>query len=131
VPKIEPSHLRPADDSIRAQRFATRMIPWLSEPHTRWTKATLSPSSPWYDPSAPDRVIGHAGWLLPGRTVSEIMNFWRKDASDALDWKTKMGWTTEYEDELWSGTDLSVYQDKMFVKWDKVREGHLGGVGHW
>lgn len=61
----------------------------------------------------------------------EILNFWRKDASDALDWKTKMDWTTEYEDELWSGTDLSVYQHKMFLPWDKVREGHLGGVGHW
>jgi hypothetical protein len=42
-----------------------------------------------------------------------------------------MGWTAEYEEELWSGADLSEYQDKMFVPWDKVREGYLGGIGHW
>lgn len=107
------------------------MLPWILEPHTRWTKATLSPSSPSYDPSAPNRVIGHAGWLLPGRTASEIMNFWRKDASDALNWKDKMNWTVEYEDELWSGTNLKVYQNEKFVPWDKVREGYVGGIGHW
>lgn len=128
--KIEPKHLR-AEGKLRISRFAERMTPWLSEPHTRWTKATLSPTSPEYDASAPNRVIGHAGWLLPDRTKSEIMNFWRKDASDFLGWKEKMGWTREYEDELWSGTDLESYQDGSFLAWDKVREGYLSGVGHW
>ncbi|KAF2644021.1 hypothetical protein P280DRAFT_466719 [Massarina eburnea CBS 473.64] len=128
--KIEPKELRPAED-IRATRFATRMIPWLDEPHTRWTKATLSPSSPEYDASAPNRVIGHAGWLRPGRTKSEILNLWRRDASDLLGWREKMGWTQEFEDELWSGTDLKVCQDDSFVKWDIIREGYLSGVGHW
>jgi hypothetical protein len=107
------------------------MIPWISEPHTRWTKATLSPFSPSYDPAAPNRVIGHAGGLLPERTASKIMNFWRKDASDVFDWKSKMGWTAEYEEELWSGTDLREYQDRMFVHWDKVRESYLSEIGHW
>ncbi|PVH99942.1 hypothetical protein DM02DRAFT_593533 [Periconia macrospinosa] len=128
--KIEPTHLR-AEQNVRIARFAERMIPWISEPHTRWTKATLSPSSPEYDPSAPNRVIGHAGWLLPERTKSEIMNFWRKDASDSLGWREKMGWTNEYEEGLWSGTDLKAYQEGSFLLWDKVRGDYLEGIGHW
>ncbi|KAJ4354614.1 uncharacterized protein N0V89_006351 [Didymosphaeria variabile] len=126
---IEPAHLRAKED-VRVARFAERMIPWISEPHTRWTKATLSPSSPEYNASEPNRVVGHAGWLLPGRTKSEIMNFWRRDASDALGWREKMGWSKEYEDDLWSGTDVKSYQDS-FLLWDKVREEYLRGVGHW
>jgi hypothetical protein len=106
------------------------MIPWLSEPHTRWTKATLHPNSPEYDSSKPDRVIGHAGWLLPGRTKSEILNFWRKDASDALRWGARMGWTEEYEAELWDGTDIEVYQEKL-LPWEKIRADYMGGTGHW
>jgi len=129
--KIEPKHLRPENDALRAQRFAIRMAPWILEPHTRWVKATLHPSSPDYDPSAPNRIIGHAGWLLPERTKSEIINFWRRDASDALAWREKMGWTKEYEDELWSGTDLEAYDEKGFVAWDRMREGYVGGKRHW
>jgi hypothetical protein len=106
------------------------MIPWLSEPHTRWTKATFHPSSPEYDPSAPDRVIGHAGWLRPCRTGSEILNFWRKDASDALGWRAKMGWTEEYEADLWSGTNVEEYQ-KMIAPWDEVRRIYMNHTGHW
>jgi hypothetical protein len=128
---IEPANLRPQNDALRAERFAIRMLPWISEPHTRWTKATLHPSSPDFDPAKPGKIIGHAGWLLPGRTSSEIMNFWRRDASDALGWREKMGWSKEYEDELWSGTDLEVYQDKNFILWDEVRGEYLGGKGHW
>ncbi|KAF2661110.1 acyl-CoA N-acyltransferase [Lophiostoma macrostomum CBS 122681] len=128
---IEPAHLRPEDESIRAKRFAIRMTPWLSEPHTRWTKATLHPSSPEYDPSAPNRVIGHAGWLLPGRTAAETLNFWRKDASDDLGWCEKMGWTEKYEDELWSGTDVNKYQEQTFLPWDRVRAGYMNSTGHW
>jgi hypothetical protein len=107
------------------------MAPWLSEPATRWTKATLHPSSPEYDPLAPNRVIGHAGWLLPGRTKSETLNFFRKDASDALGWRDKMGWTEAYEAELWSGVDLEVYQKQTFLHLDRIRDGYLGGIGHW
>ncbi|ORY15043.1 hypothetical protein BCR34DRAFT_559444 [Clohesyomyces aquaticus] len=129
--KVEPKHLRPENDALRAERFAIRMIPWLSEPHTRWTKATLNRSAPDYDPSAPNRVIGHAGWLLPGRTKTEILNFWRRDASDVLGWREKMGWSKAYEDELWSGTDVSAWQEPTFLRWDLVREGYLGGKGHW
>jgi hypothetical protein len=58
------------------------------------------------------------------------MNLWRRDASDALNWRSKMGWTAELEEELWSGTDLKVYQEK-FIPWDKVRENYMGGIGHW
>lgn len=130
-PQIEPKELRPENDALRVERFAMRMAPWISEPHTRWTKATLHPSSPDYDPSAPSRVIGHAGWLLPGRTASEILNLWRKDASDALGWRDKMGWTKAYEEELWSGTDVGVYQEQNFLLWDRVRGGYLGDKGHW
>ncbi|KAF1950564.1 hypothetical protein CC80DRAFT_496801 [Byssothecium circinans] len=93
--KVEPTHLR-AEEDVRVARLAQRMIPWLEEPHTRWMKATLSPSSPEYDALAPNRVIGHAGWLLPGRTKNEILNLWRKDASDALGWREKMGWSKEH-----------------------------------
>ena len=132
IAQIEPQHLRPDNDSLRAERFAIRMIPWILEPHTRWTKATLHPSSPDYGPiQPPDRVIGHAGWLLPGRTKSEIVNFWRKDASDELGWREKMGWTKAYEDELWSGTDLGPYQEHTFAPWDRVRAGYMTGIGHW
>jgi len=42
-----------------------------------------------------------------------------------------MGWSKEYENELWSGTDLEDYQDKKFLVWDRVREAYVGGVGHW
>jgi hypothetical protein len=42
-----------------------------------------------------------------------------------------MGWTKEYEEELWSGTDLDKYQGEMFLAWDRVREEYLGGIGHW
>jgi hypothetical protein len=106
------------------------MIPWLSEPHTRWMKATLHFSSPDYDPSEPDRVIGHAGWLLPGRTKFEILNFWRKDASNLLGWRAKMGWTEGYEAELWSGTDVEAYEN-MILPWDKVRGDYMNQTGHW
>ncbi|KAF2689639.1 hypothetical protein K458DRAFT_330213 [Lentithecium fluviatile CBS 122367] len=128
--KVEPKHLRP-DNEVRFQRFATRMIPWLSEPHTRWTKATLHPSSSEYDPLAPNRVIGHAGWLLPGRTASEIMNLWRRDASDVLGWRDKMGWTSSFEQELWSGVDVEYSQDQNFIPWDRKRHAYVGGIGHW
>lgn len=107
------------------------MTPWLSEPHTRWTKATLHPSSPDYDPSAPNRVIGHAGWLLPGRTAHEAINLWRRDASDLFGWREKMGWTKAYEDELWSGTDLNAYQEQNLVFWDRARANYMGQIGHW
>jgi hypothetical protein len=130
VTKMEPSPLRPSDEHLRVSRFATRMLPWISEPHTRWTKATLSPSSSSYNSSAPNRVIGHAGWLLPGRTESEVLNFWRKDASDALDWRSKMGWTQEYEEDLWSGTNIAAYQG-AFLMWDRVRQDYMSGTGHW
>ena len=129
-PQIEPKSIRP-NETIRNQRFATRLSAWIQEPHTRWTKATLHPSSPDYDPSAPDRVIGHAGWLLPGRTATEIMNFWRRDAGDVLGWRDKMGWTESFDEELWSGVDVKAYHERNVLLWDRVREKHLGGIGHW
>ncbi|KAF2493278.1 hypothetical protein BU16DRAFT_619619 [Lophium mytilinum] len=117
----------------QAFRFAERMKPWLREPHTRWTKATLSPTSPSSDAAYPNRVIGHAGWLAPARTATETLNFWRKDASEVLGWRAKMGWTEAYEEELWSGTDVEVAMG-VFEKWDRVRgelmKGRVGGYWH-
>ncbi|KAF2812600.1 uncharacterized protein BDZ99DRAFT_270022 [Mytilinidion resinicola] len=128
--KIEPVSIRPSP-STQAFRFAERMKPWLREPHTRWTKATLAPTAPGYDPAHPDRVIGHAGWLGPARTAIETLNFWRKDATDVLGWREKMGWTKEYEEELWSGTDVEVYTG-IFLKWDPVRGAKMEGKGgYW
>jgi hypothetical protein len=42
-----------------------------------------------------------------------------------------MGWTKEYEDELWSGTDVEAYQSQNFLPWERVREGYMNGTGHW
>ncbi|KAF2116363.1 acyl-CoA N-acyltransferase [Lophiotrema nucula] len=128
---IEPHPLRPSDDSLRAFRFAERMKPWIREPHTRFTVVKLSPAASEYDAKNPDRVIGHAGWILPAHTKTSIVNFWRRDASDLLSWREKMGWTKEYEDELWSGTDVEALDTKTFAPFDKTREAYLGGVGHW
>lgn len=75
-------------------------------------------------------MIGHAGWLLPERTKGEVVNFWRRDASDVLGWREKMGWSKEYEEELWGGTDVAAYQ-ASFLPWDKTREHHLAGIPHW
>lgn len=129
---MEPVHLRPKDwNQIRVPRLAARMLPWLDEPNIRLIKATLSPSSPSHDASAPDRVIGHALWTLPQRTKSEIISVWRRDASDLFGWKEKMGWTQEFEDELWSSVDVDAWQNEEFVLHDRVREGYLKGIGHW
>ncbi|PVI04162.1 hypothetical protein DM02DRAFT_669346 [Periconia macrospinosa] len=130
--EVEPPHLRPENwTSLRVQRLATRMTPWFSEPNVRIVKATLSPSSSSYDATAPNRIIGQAMWLLPSRTKTEIVNFWRRDASDILGWREKMGWTKEFEDELWSSVDLTKWQDAEFLPWDRAREEYLGGIGHW
>ncbi|KAF2258156.1 hypothetical protein CC78DRAFT_538004 [Lojkania enalia] len=129
--RIEPLNLRPSDHSLPKRRFAERMKPWIREPHTRWTKITLSSQSADFDPSNPNRVIGHAGWLLPARTQHEVVNFWRKDASDELNWRQKMGWSKEYEDELWSHVNLEVYQDQGFIVWDRNRKANVGGIPHW
>lgn len=112
-------------------RFAERMKPWIMEPHTRWIKAKIAAWSPEFDASDPGRIIGHAGWLLPGRTSSEILNLWRRDAGEKLGWTAEMGWSAEFEEELWSGTDLHEYQTKCFERWDRLRESYVGGVGHW
>ncbi|CAI6318086.1 unnamed protein product [Periconia digitata] len=130
--QMEPPDRRPADwQTSRITRVATRMLPWFSEPHVRLAKVTLSPSSPSYDPAAPNRIIGHAMWLLPGRTSKEIINFWRRDASDLLGWKEKMGWTKEFEDELWSTFDVDAWQNLEFLPWDRAREYYMKGIGHW
>lgn len=107
------------------------MKPWLTEPNLRLVKATLSPTSPSFDPAAPNRVIGHAVWQLPARTEKQILNIWRRDASEQLGWREKMGWTEEEEEALWQGFDLSVWQGEEFLPWDRAREGYLKGVGHW
>ena len=112
------------------QNFAERMKPWITEPYTRWTKITLSPDSPDYDPNHPNQIIGHAGWLTPGRTGSEILNFWRRDTGEKLSWTSKLGWTKKYEDNLWSGTEVNAYQS-TFLEWDQIRAHYLEGVSHW
>lgn len=130
----EPAHLRPdyppADRTLQVRRFATRMQPWLLEPHVHIVKATLSPSSPSFNPADPNRIIGHAAWQMPGRTQQQVVNFWRADAGEKLGWSEKMGWSKEEEDELWSGTDLELWQ-KGFLEWDEFRERRVGGKGHW
>jgi hypothetical protein len=107
------------------------MAPWLSEPGTRWIKATIDSSSPDFDPERPNRVVGHAGWITPERTEQEILNFWRVDASQKLGWATKMGWSREYEDELWSGTDTKKYMEVMLMPLESIREDYMKGIGHW
>jgi hypothetical protein len=47
-----------------------------------------------------------------------------------LGWRDKMGWTEEYEAELWRGTDVEVYQEKL-LPCEKVRESYMNGRGHW
>ncbi|ORY14640.1 hypothetical protein BCR34DRAFT_598983 [Clohesyomyces aquaticus] len=132
--KIEPPHLRTTTSAMTPpQRFAERMKPWLLEPHTRWMKATLALTSPEFDARNPKKVIGHAGWLLPERTSTQILNFWRKDAARKLAWHERMSWTSDFEEELWRGVDEFEYnsEEKGFLMWDNIREGLLGGVGHW
>ncbi|OCK84084.1 hypothetical protein K432DRAFT_321022 [Lepidopterella palustris CBS 459.81] len=130
--KLEPPNLRPTDARIRHQRFATRMIPWLKEPHVLMTKAVLHPSSPSFDPSNPNRVIGHAGWLAPERTRDQILNFWRRDACEKLGWCEKMGWSKEEEAELWAGTNVEAWQEN-FLQYDRIRADRMREVaeGHW
>ena len=130
VLKGEPQHLRPADDSLRAVRFAERIRPYIHEPGTRWTIVRLSESSPRYDANRPGRVLGHAGWILPERTKNEILNFFRVDASELLGWREKMGWTKEYEDELWSGINVESRQ-KSSVEMEDIRRSYMEGIGHW
>ncbi|KAL2203427.1 acyl-CoA N-acyltransferase [Sarocladium strictum] len=128
--RVEPVELR-ASHAVRVLRFSELVKAWITEPHTRWTKATLAPWSSEFDSVHPNRVIGHAGWLRPGRTASEILNLWRSDAGEKLKWRERMGWTESYEQEIWSGVDLNEYQTKNLLYWDKVRESYVQGVGHW
>lgn len=96
------------------------MQPWLRLSHTYWRKAVLA--------SDPKTIIGHAGWLCPGRTP--FVNVWRRDASKILGFREMMGWSEEEEAEIWSAVDVKGWDD-VIHKYDAIRKEVMGEEQHW
>ncbi|KAI8938752.1 hypothetical protein NX059_004619 [Plenodomus lindquistii] len=117
--KKEPLALRPADENIRIQRMAKRLLPSLDYEHMKWIKAVLTSTN---------ETIGVAGWMSPGNP--EIHNMFRRSAIDHYGWKEKMGWTDEEVDEMWSHTDDEAWS-KQFAKDDDTRKEIFGEERHW
>jgi len=116
---MEPPDRAPTHE-VRVERFAKRTKLMLKSPDSRWMKATLA--------EEPNKVIGHAGWLIP--SSKHIMHHWRRDAAEKLGWRGKEGWTTEEEDSLWSHVDVEHWQAN-FMDIDEVRADVMRGEPHW
>lgn len=116
---MEPFDGRP-DLKIREERFATRMKPWIAYPKARYMKVTLV--------NDPRRVIGHAGWLVPG--PEHVLHHWRVDAAEKNGWREQQGWSQEFEDELWSHANKAGWQ-KVFEEYDDIRKEEMKGEPHW
>ncbi|KAF2844982.1 hypothetical protein T440DRAFT_297360 [Plenodomus tracheiphilus IPT5] len=117
--KKEPPALRPANDIIRVQRMAKRLLPSLSYPHMKWMKAVLTSTN---------ETIGVAGWMAPSNPG--IHNIFRRSAIDYYSWRQSMGWTDQEVDEMWSHTDDEAWS-VTFGTDDETREEVLGGERHW
>ncbi|KAH7016983.1 acyl-CoA N-acyltransferase [Ilyonectria destructans] len=115
---VEPLSGRPSLD-IRVARFAKRIKPWLTEPGTKWTKATLKSNG---------EIIGHAGWSEPGR--QPLWNVWRHDTFQGLGHAEREGWTPEDVEEMWSHVDTKAW-GSVFTMWDLVREELMAAEPHW
>lgn len=117
--KKEPPSLRPANDSIRVQRMAKRLLPTLSYPHMKWMKAVLTSTN---------ETVGIAGWMSPSNPG--IHNIFRRSAIDYYGWKESMGWTEEEVNEMWSHTNDEAWS-ATFAKDDDTRKEVLGDEKHW
>jgi len=96
------------------------MKPLVGLPGTYLVKAT--------DTGNNDEFLGFAGWQTPER--KPLMNLFRRDAVDKLNFAKRVGWTEGEVEEMWSNVDTSLC-DAALGGYDAVRHEIMDDEGHW
>jgi GNAT superfamily N-acetyltransferase len=120
--KKEPLDLRPQSEDelqIRIQRMAARLTPAISDPNHSFIKAVLT---------ATGEIVGIAGWTRPSNPG--VHNMFRRSAIEHYGWQSKMGWSDEELDTMWSHVSDETW-NVQFGKDDETRREVMEGQPHW